>query len=274
MPLPLVSICIPTYLGAEFISETISSVISQSYKNLELIIVDDKSPDNTREVISKIDDPRIKYYRNSKNLGPEANWNRCLEKAKGKYYKLLPHDDLLFNDSIRKQVEVLEDDVNKNIALVFGARQIINSSGNKLFLRRPLGKKNKKIVSNKLVNKCVRAGGNIIGEPGNGLIRSELINKVGKYDAKYPYMIDLNYWFRVLQYGDAYYLADHLSKFRISNNSWSAKIGVAQSNDFYGCIKFFRSSKIHNISRISVFIGLLNSKILSYARRFVFKCFS
>jgi len=92
---PIVSVCIPTYKGAATIGAAIESVLGQSFASFELIVIDDGSPDATRLIVESFADPRITYLRNDHNLGPEDNWNRCLEVARGKYFKLLPHDDLL-----------------------------------------------------------------------------------------------------------------------------------------------------------------------------------
>ena len=95
MSKPRVSICIPTYRGAAYLAATLDSVLAQSYSNFELWILDDNSPDDTQTIVARYTDPRIKYVRNTQNLGPEGNWNKCMDLAQGKYFKLLPHDDLL-----------------------------------------------------------------------------------------------------------------------------------------------------------------------------------
>jgi glycosyltransferase involved in cell wall biosynthesis len=132
----LVSVCIPTYRGSAFLAAAIDSVLSQSYPHHEIWILDDNSPDDTQAIVSRYSDPRIKYLRNPKNLGPGGNWNRCLEVAQGKYFKLLPHDDLLAPRCLEEQVSVLEDDSAGKIALVFGFRQIIDPSGRILMTRK------------------------------------------------------------------------------------------------------------------------------------------
>ena len=75
---PLVSVCIPAYNNEEYIAQTINNILGQSYKNIELIIVDDNSMDNTLDVIKSFTDKRIKVYKNESNLGMAGNWNRCL----------------------------------------------------------------------------------------------------------------------------------------------------------------------------------------------------
>lgn len=93
---PLVSVAIPAY-KANYLSESLLSVISQTCEDWELIIVDDCSPYNIKDIVAKHDDSRIHYYRNEKNFGakdPANNWNKCLEYAKGEYFCLLCDDDI------------------------------------------------------------------------------------------------------------------------------------------------------------------------------------
>src|SRR5690242_10061173 len=128
-PAPSVSICIPTYRGTAHLGAAIDSVLAQTYRDFELLIIDDNSPDDTAHLVARYDDPRIRYLRNTSNLGPEGNWNRCLAEARGKYFKLLPHDDLLTPNCLERQVSVLEDDASERLAFVFCARRIIDSRG-------------------------------------------------------------------------------------------------------------------------------------------------
>ena len=74
----LVSVCVPVYNGANTIEETIKSIIDQTYKNIEIIVVDNCSTDNTVSILRAIDDERLKIYVNDSNLGMEGNWNPWL----------------------------------------------------------------------------------------------------------------------------------------------------------------------------------------------------
>ena len=100
---PLVSVCIPAYNNAAYIKETIDSILKQTWKNLELVICDDKSKDNTIEVIESIKDDRIRLCKNEKNLGMSGNWNKCLHECKGEFIKLICADDMLREDAIEKE---------------------------------------------------------------------------------------------------------------------------------------------------------------------------
>ena len=106
----LVSIIMPSYNTGRFISETIESVLAQSYSNWELIIVDDCSTDNTDEVIEDyISDDRIKYIKNDKNSGAAISRNRALREAKGKWIAFLDSDDLWEAQKLEKQITFMEN---------------------------------------------------------------------------------------------------------------------------------------------------------------------
>jgi len=268
---PLVSVCIPTYRGAAFLPATIDSVLNQSYPNFEFWIVDDNSPDDTQAIISRYTDPRIRYLRNEQNLGPEGNWNKCLNLAQGQYFKLLPQDDLLESDCLQEQVSLLEADHAHEIALVFGSRGIIDPQG-RTFMTRGLARtKPGRISGLALIKRCVRAGANLIGEPGNALFRREIIEKVGAYDATYPYVVDLDYWFRVLLHGDAYYTAKRISSFRVSLGSWSVAIGSKQYRDFKDFIEKCSADARFRISRTDRVFGFVNAGLNTMGRWFIYR---
>ncbi|MGL4731409.1 MAG: glycosyltransferase family 2 protein [Clostridium sp.] len=102
----LVSIIMPTYNCADFIGESIKSVLYQTYKNWELIISDDCSKDNTEDIVNefiKIDN-RIKYYKLKENSGAAIARNLAVDKAKGEFIAFLDSDDLWTNDKLEKQI--------------------------------------------------------------------------------------------------------------------------------------------------------------------------
>ena len=129
---PLISIGVPVYNGANFIKEALDSILSQTYKNFELIISDNASTDETeqicREYASK--DSRIHYHRSPQNLGAAWNFNRVLELSSGKYFKWAAHDDVLAPDFLLKCVEVLERD--PALILCHCQAKVIDDRGNVL----------------------------------------------------------------------------------------------------------------------------------------------
>ena len=105
----LVSVIMPSFNTAKFISETIESVLAQTYANWELIIVDDCSTDNTDEVVKPfLTDKRIKYLKNKKNSGAAVSRNYALREAKGKWIAFLDSDDLWLPEKLEKQIAFMK----------------------------------------------------------------------------------------------------------------------------------------------------------------------
>lgn len=124
--IPLISILIPTYNRAKWIGKAIESAMMQDYPNVEIIICDDCSTDNSDEIIrSYCYDSRIKYFKNEKNLGLIQNFNKVFfDLAKGDYVTLLGSDDYLTNKSfLSKAITIIEN--HDNMTLVFGKTSIM-----------------------------------------------------------------------------------------------------------------------------------------------------
>jgi glycosyltransferase involved in cell wall biosynthesis len=229
-----VSVCIPAYRGAAHIRTTIETVLAQTWTDFELIVVDDDSPDETFAIASAIADPRVRCLRNANRLGPEGNWNRCLREAGGRYVKILPQDDLLAPDCLARQVAVLERDERHELAFVFCARRIIDAHGRPILERRPFGPQPRRLDARTVFRRCLRRGTNVVGEPGGVLFRAEAAGRAGAFDATLPYVVDLDYWLRLLEYGDAGYIPEALASFRVAPTQWSVAIGRSQAAQFSG----------------------------------------
>lgn len=118
----LVSILIPVYNRESFIEQTINSAINQSYKNIEIVVVDNASTDDTWTIVKSMSkkDKRIKAFRNEVNVGPLRNWRRCLDESNGEYTKILWSDDLIDARFIEECLELMNDDT----AFVYSAVKV------------------------------------------------------------------------------------------------------------------------------------------------------
>ncbi|MEP6677561.1 MAG: glycosyltransferase [Ferruginibacter sp.] len=131
---PLVSICIPNYNKAGFIEECIESVYRQTYRNIELFIIDDGSTDNSVAIIkNKISNGPFKttLLQNEKNSGICYSLNNALKIASGKYYQMLGSDDLILPGKIASQVAIFES-LPEEYAIVFGKSYRMDEAGNYL----------------------------------------------------------------------------------------------------------------------------------------------
>ena len=106
----LVSIIMPSYNTEKYVAESIESVLSQTYSNWELIIVDDNSTDNTDKIIERfLGDKRIKFFRNDNNCGAAYTRNRAMMEAKGKWIAFLDSDDLWLPEKLEKQIHFMTE---------------------------------------------------------------------------------------------------------------------------------------------------------------------
>lgn len=124
---PKVSFVVPCYNLAHFLPDCINSILSQTYEDFEIIILDDCSPDNTPEVAQTFTDRRIKYIRNIVNLGHTNNFNKGISVSKGKYVWLISADDLLRTDYILNRYVTLMES-NSQIGYVFCPAMTLHSN--------------------------------------------------------------------------------------------------------------------------------------------------
>lgn len=127
---PRVSIGLPVYNGENFIQETLDSLLAQTFPNFELIICDNASTDNTETICQEYStkDKRIRYYRNSKNLGAAKNYNRTFELSTAQYFKWAAHDDLCAPEFLERCVEIL--DSYPSVILCYPQEHWIDENGN------------------------------------------------------------------------------------------------------------------------------------------------
>ncbi|WP_298287540.1 glycosyltransferase family A protein [uncultured Lutibacter sp.] len=187
---PLVSVIIPTYNRASYLRETLNSVVNQSYSNIEIIVVDDGSPnDDSKLICTQFE--KVTYIKINNSGGPAKPRNIGIKKAKGKYLAFIDDDDLWIPSKIEEQVKVLEK--HSDFGLVHGYCQIINSEGNltENIIGKP-GSSNVKhgVVSFKMIGSWTLMTSSV-------LIRKKLIDKIGFFNEKMPPAgEDVEYWVR------------------------------------------------------------------------------
>ena len=110
----LVSILIVTYNAQNYIVQTIKSCLNQSYPNFELLILDNASNDDTIKIINHFKNPKIKLFKSKENIGPYQGLNFLIDKAKGEYIAIQDHDDLWLPQKLKKQINYLDQNKNRN----------------------------------------------------------------------------------------------------------------------------------------------------------------
>jgi glycosyltransferase involved in cell wall biosynthesis len=190
---PKISIITITRNRAAFIAKAISSALDQSFTNWEMIILDDDSNDNTKDLVNEYvaKDGRIKYYKNSPALGISDNRNKGLVLSKGKYIAILDSDDFWIDrDKLQKQYDFLEQ--NQDYVLISSNIRIIDDKGNFIkettFATEDYDIRKKILRDNQIPHSAV-------------LINKDSIEKVGNYDEKLSCVEDLDLFLKLGKIG-------------------------------------------------------------------------
>jgi glycosyltransferase involved in cell wall biosynthesis len=211
----LVSVCIPAYNNEKYIKDTIESILNQTYQNIELVVVDDCSTDSTWDIISSIEDPRMKAYKNEQNLGMSGNWNKCLSLTTGEFVKLICADDVMDNNAIEIEAKAMAQ--NPTAVLVESDTRLVDVEGkvNGVFQRY----KKSGLVDGKEIVKKSLIWNNFFGAPVNNLIRKSALEQVGGFDESFTYILDFDLWVSLASIGDVYIIHDELNSFCVRSDS-------------------------------------------------------
>ena len=134
---PRVSVVVPAYNNAEYIAETIESILRQTFTDFELIIADHSSTDETLSIIEEYDDPRIRVLSTEAGGGAKRNWDRVTAEATGEFVKLVCGDDTIFPTSLEAQVTAF--DSHPSAVLVASQRTLVDANGKTVIAARGLG---------------------------------------------------------------------------------------------------------------------------------------
>lgn len=256
---PLVSICIPTYNVEKTIAETLTSIIDQTYKNLEIIISENASTDNTLSLLDKFNDPRIKIYRTSKTIIAEKNFSRCIELATGDYIAIFHADDLYNLDMVEKQVQAFHD--NSSISAVFTMADHIDIHGEIIGEHKlPFELKGKQIYSFQEILTSILRNGNFLLCP-SAMVRSKIYKQLSTFDVeRFGTSSDLDMWLRILKKHPIAILDEKLMRYRISNMQGGAIYNYLRIDE----ADFFKVIDFHLLAETCTNLKTLTSSLNNY----------
>lgn len=261
-----VSVCVPVYNGGAFIDETIRSILGQTYTDFELVAVDNVSTDDTLERLHAHAqaDPRVRVIAADEHVGAVQNFQRATAECAGEYVKLVCADDTLAPRCLELQVAAL--DAHPGAALAACRRVIVDETGAPILREHGLRGLEGLIGGREALARCVRSGTNQIGEPAAVLMRGDVLRDAGTWSDEWPYMTDLELWFRLLHRGDLVALREPLATFRVHTTGWSAAMGGTQAQQARRLFAREGRRPDGDLSRLDLARGAATAQLLQYGR--------
>lgn len=250
----LVSIVIPAFNPGNLILETINSVLNQTYQNFEIIIVDDGSTDNTKEIIKSYNDKRIKYFFQDNCGIPAKVRNRGAALSSGEYIAFLDHDDIWMDNKLAKQIEIVSNDAEIAMVSTNGYYLFDNEKSSEIMIS---GFKSSYFSERNLF-------------PGNSVFQSSvIINKkafetLGGFNesTELKAIEDYDLWLRLFKKFKCYFISEPLAYYRIHGNATSGGeikslerdiVHLEKYFDTYGFEKHYKNDrKYYTILRLGI----------------------
>jgi glycosyltransferase involved in cell wall biosynthesis len=215
---PKVSVVIPTYNRSAYLRQAIDSVLTQSYGAFEIVISDNCSSDDTESIVRGLGEPRIRYFRNTQNIGMVPNWNAGIRRARGKYIAILEDDNRWHPRYLERAVQTL--DAHPQVAFVHTAVFLTDQDGRSSLLKKRwdedrlcdgLSELRELMHGNRIFLSTVTS-------------RRDCLHSVGLFDEAIPYAADWEMWLRLYLRYPAAYLAEPLASYRIHEGSGTARL--------------------------------------------------
>lgn len=210
MPIqPMLSVIMPTYNYAAFIREAIESVLNQSYRNFELIVVDNYSQDDTQQIVESFKDERIRYHKFFNNGVIGASRNYGIREARGQYAAFIDSDDIWFSDKLRQQIGIMEQDNDCQMVFCpFQIKNLANQIQNKILGPRDLN------VNGYIYDKLIKY--NFIVS-SSVVLRKKVLNDVGFFDESQELSCaeDFDLWLRIARNYKVLFVPNILGMYRI-----------------------------------------------------------
>lgn len=220
--MPVISVVMSVYNGEKYLRESINSILSQTYRDFEFIIIDDCSTDSSVAIIEGYDDNRIKLIRNEKNMRLPASLNKGIRIASGKYIARMDADDISNSDRFARQVAYL--DSHPDVVALGSSLQAIDEDGCDLYVHNaPRGNKLDKyyLMPSPMAHPTVM------------MRRDVIVNNNLFYDEQYSSAQDYDLWLRIIKKFKIDNLPDILLRYRIQNNSISVVKRQQQQDNTY-----------------------------------------
>ncbi len=258
---PLVSICIPTYNRAGMIGRAIESALGQTYKNIEVIVVDNASSDNTDAVVASYVDERLTYVKNERNLGLFGNFNRCIELATGKFLHILHSDDYIDPDFTARCTAFFNK--HPSVVMTSTRARIVGDSFEKdhacsdTDLVYPAKEGFRQLLATRSFIACPSV-----------MIRRDIYQEVGPFSLEYPYSSDFYQWLKIARNYDIGFVGGACVFYRQGEHSETFRFLFSSPHGYLDMLRIFIQIKIDLGKELDIY----DVEFLAAQRRFIHDC--
>lgn len=230
-----VTVFMPVYNAGKYLGEAIRSILNQTYKDFELLIIDNCSTDNSVPIVESYNDTRIRLVVNNENIGLAGSRNKALEICDSEYIAFLDADDIAMPDRLMKQVQYM--DGHKNIAAVGSYAAIIDGYGNGKDMFRPQLLNSNYIRAYMVFNNAVANS--------SAMVRKSVIDNNNIRYADNCYGVeDYKFWCGLIKYGEIANMGEILLKYRATPGSITAEANSARLDERKRVIKEIQKDNI------------------------------
>lgn len=264
----LASIVVPVFNGMPYLPATVESALCQSYLNLEVVLVDGGSTDDSWKWMSSLVDGRLRITRLPPGTTAAENWSEASRLARGEFVKLLCQDDVLHPRAIEDQVRDLQH--NPTAVMALAQRDIIDASGKTVFRRwgthgLPAGL----VDGRTALIRSFERGTNIFGEPVAVLFPQQVLVEALPWNDAQPFLLDVELYTRVMRTGPIFVRKESIGAFRISASSWSTRLAQSQSAQLKSWQKHIASTLPTTTAQRAA--AQLTVRLQSLVRRIVYR---
>ncbi|MCK9630267.1 MAG: glycosyltransferase [Methanoregula sp.] len=258
---PLVSICIPTYNRAGMIGRAIESALAQSYRNIEVIVVDNNSNDNTATVVASHSDKRLRYVKNERNLGLFGNCNRCIELATGTYLHILHSDDFIDPGFTSRCVAFFQE--HPSVVLTTTSARIVTETEDKEMSYNDTDR----VYSAPDGFRSLLSARSFIVCP-SVMVRRDIYKEVGSFSLEYPYSSDYYQWLKIARRYDIGFVSGACLFYHQGQHSETFRFMFSSPQGYMDMLRMFVQIKMDLGNESDQYTG----ELLAAQRRFINDC--
>ena len=250
--MPVISVIVPVFNGEKTISETIRSILNQTFQDLEILIINDGSTDNTLEILSEFEDERIKIF-SYENGGLPVARNRGIEQSSGDFVTFLDADDLWEPEKLEEQLKSLRH--NPKAGVSYSWTSFIDENSQFLYAWEPVYYSGD-VYPDLLLRNFISSGSNI-------MIKRSVIEKAGYFDPNLKSVEDWDYYLRLAALCEFAVVPKYHILYRKSSQSMTAKVDVMEETNLFVIERAFKNAPRE--------LQHLKRKTLGYAYRYISK---